>query len=357
MVSSNIELNYSITEVAHELRRLLKGTPLETCCSALPEYLFVVTIPAIEREQVLFHGIVSHELGHPIAERNRLSADILARIPTKEDAIKKCAQSALDQLSPPEEPDVAFPPLIEIIVRSHVTLEVNQRVTKWLGELLSDCIGVLLFGPAYYFAFAHFFLSFIHFDRASRTHPPPRLRLKIMGELLRRKYLFNQEEEKRLLEFCRAWDQSASRKVKFRDPYDQIAVECLDDKATTDLIVQKSIECLESTSVPAYSQESFRRDVKALAPLLVNLIPHGEVGPLGKEKPVSLVSILNVAWYVYLCEFDKFSSGLNESDRTRVRATDKLQRLVMKALEISETSTKWKEASRASGRGKNTESA
>jgi len=348
IVSSKPELNYSITEIASRLKGLFRGTPMEASCSQLPSYLFVVTLPAVEREQVLLHGIVSHELGHPLSKQHQIPAKILRNLPPREDLIKQHVQKVSAQSS--REPGITAlpPPLVELLIRSHVTTEVNERVARWLRELCSDAIGVRLFGPAYYFAFAHFFLSFAHLDRASRTHPPARLRLRLMGRVLAQKYSFDRPEEKEMEEFFRVFSAVTSKKVVCRDPYDQIAVDHLEDDAVLGLICKEADACL--STLKCYSQEDHRKDIRELAPLLINLIPPGETGPLGKENGVSIVSILNAGWFVYLCKFSVFTNNLHKSEREELLATDRLQRILLKALEITETRTKWQEATRDLGR-------
>lgn len=351
IVSSKPELNYSITEIASKLRSAFEGLPMERSCERLPMYLFVVTLPTVEREQVLLHGIISHELGHPLAEAHHVVDTVLSQIPPKGDLIKRHAQQILAQSA--GDPDIRDlpPPFVELLVRSKVTTEVNERVTRWLGELCSDAIGTRLFGPAYFFAFAHFFLSFAHLDRASRTHPPARLRLKLMAHLLSTKYRFDNPEEKGMDKFFRDWSAEASRKVACRHPYDQIAVQHIEDDTILDLICKETE--LAVRNLKCYSQDEHRRDIAGLSPLLVNLIPPGERGPFGAEKAVSIVSILNVGWFVYVCEFPSFTRNLHEAEREKKLAGDRLQRILLKALEISETRTKWGEAKGGSGSGTN----
>src|SRR5205814_2345729 len=69
-------------------------------------------------------------------------------------------------------------------VRQAIRRALNEMMLSWLEELGCDAIGLCLFGPAYYFAFVHFIVSFQHLDVTSATHPAPRLRLMLMRTMM-----------------------------------------------------------------------------------------------------------------------------------------------------------------------------
>jgi len=340
VLSSKPELNYSITEIAQDIRKLLGDGPLRECCKNLPaDHLFLVTLPASESEQVLLHAILSHEASHGIYEQHRLGDRIFGRIRIiKEDLVKAVVQKLSEHSSGPAGQD-ALPPLLEVVLRSDVTAQVNERISKWVRELCSDALGIRLFGPAFYFAFVHFFLSFVHLDRASRSHPPPRLRLKLLTKLCREVYA-PEELHPKLSEFFGVFDIASQQPIVCRGPFEQIAVHCLNEEAVLGVICEETAKCLPLPH--CYSHDQYRRDIDILVPLILNLIPPGETGVLGAA--VGIASIFNVGWYVYLCKFGEFQGRLHQRDRDKLRAARKLQKLLLKALEISEIKIRWEEA-------------
>ncbi len=342
IVSSKPELNYSIREIAGPIRQSLADTPLMNSCDNLPEFLFVVNIPSIEFEQILIHGVISHELGHALYDKNRLADVLLPQVKIRQDLVKALAKvvATADQQN--------FPPMAEVWLRQQVTDQVTLRVTRWLMELSSDAIGIRLFGPALYLAAIHLLNSFKHLDHASASHPPTRLRVKLMTRMLKEIYAVDRWH-KELQEFVASWDEVSGSPAAIRLPYDQIALETVDQ----DDVLQK-ISDASTAAIPRekqYSAERFAKDVESLPPLVVNLIPPGELGGLGSEVPVDFVSIINAGWYVYMCEFDDFRKRLNPAESAdRLASSAKLQHIVLKALEISETRIAWEEARRDSQR-------
>jgi hypothetical protein len=93
VVSSKPELNYSIREIVGSIKNVFSGTPLEPRCQNLPEFLFIVNIPAIESEQILIHGVLSHELGHAIYNKEALENKLLPNVQIREDLMKSLIDS------------------------------------------------------------------------------------------------------------------------------------------------------------------------------------------------------------------------------------------------------------------------
>jgi hypothetical protein len=341
VVSSKPELNYSIQDIAGLLKGLFMATPLQTTCTSLPEPLFLLNIPAVESGQILIHGVLAHELGHTLYTKHKLAEYLLPQIRLDENLIITLARN-LQQAQQNPAP--------EIRLRELVTQELTDRINGWVKELSSDAIGVRLFGPALFFAEVYLLTSFSHIDKGGKTHPPPRLRIKLMIQTLKQLYAADKWHEA-LQGFVRDWDSLSSAPIMGRTAFDQLAVETLNEHVL-ELILQASEDA--TSAVARYGSEMFERDIAALCPLFLNRIPPGETGPSTNSEPVKLASIINAGWYVYLCDFDAFRRTLHPSDnRTRFSAATKLFELVLKAVEISGIHTDWEEARRDSSGRKN----
>ncbi|MFI5117559.1 MAG: hypothetical protein ACHP8B_12770 [Terriglobales bacterium] len=344
VVSSKPELNYSIRDIAGPLKKLFLGTLVEPSCALLPEILFVVNIPAVESEQILIHAVLAHELGHALYDNREVAKDLLPKIKLDEDLIKSMAKTIH------EEQLKQGNPTPELRLRKQVTQEISGRVNGWVKELCSDAIGIRLFGPALCFAVAHLLTSFIHMDKGSETHPPPRLRVRLMIRMLKQLYSVDKWRPD-LQSFLRDWDEVSANHIPGSNYYDQVALETTTD-TVLDLIAEAS--GLAASAAKCYTTERFDHDVAELAPLFLNHIPPGETGPYGRGTPVELASVINAGWHVYLCDFETFRKSLNPKDGdTRFTAATKLHELVLKALEISEMKTAWEGARCDSKRGKN----
>lgn len=335
VVSSKPELNYSIQDIAGPLRRLFRGTSVEPSCALLPELLFVVNIPAVESGQILIHAVLAHELGHALYDKRDVAKDLLPKIKLDEYLIKNLVKTMF------EEQQKQGNPIPELWLRKQVTQEIAGRVNGWVKELCSDAIGIRLFGPALFFAAAHLLTSFIHMDKGSETHPPPRLRVRLMIRMLKQLYSVDKWRAE-LQSFLGDWDEVSASQIPGSNSYNQVALETISD-AVLDLIAEASD--LATSAAKCYTTEKFEHDVAKLAPSFLNHIPPGEIGPYGRGTPVELASVINAGWHVYLCDFETFRKSLHPKDGdTRFTAATKLHELVLKALEISEMKTAWEGA-------------
>lgn len=340
VVSSKPELNYSIQEIAASLRKLFSDTPLQSACSLLTDLLFVINIPAVESDQILIHAILSHELGHVLYDQQQLAEKLLPEIKLRDDLVRSLVKS----LS--ESTKQQLDPAAELWFREQATQQVTDRITSWVMELSSDAIGIRLFGPCLFFAATNLMTSLSHVDHSSRTHPPTRLRLKLMLMMLKQLYKVDQWNDN-LREYIKPWEEVAAGAIQVKVKFDQIAIESINTDKVLQLVIDASSLAVPEKS--CYTSERFMDDTANLTPFLMKLIPPGELGPLGKEMPVDLVSIINAGWYVHLCRFDDFRKNLHaKAASTRFGTATKLRELVLKALEISETRTAWEEARRDS---------
>ena len=347
-VSAKAELNYSILDIAKPLRKLfsdsLSDTPLQSSCQLLPQLLFVVNIPAVEAGEILIHGLLAHELGHPLYEKHALADKLLPNIKVKDELIKNLVKVLSEARKGQQNPTP------ELSLRERVTEEVTSRTAGWVVELSCDAIGIRLFGPAMFFAAVHLMIAFKHLDEGSKTHPPSRLRIKLMIRMLKQLYSVDKWHDQ-LQAFMRDLDEISADAIAARNMFDQLAIESIDDRALDLIADTSSLAVLETQS---YGAKQYADDSTDLTRLLINYIPPGERGSYGYAASVELASIINAGWHVFLCDFETFRKGLHVGDReARLAAKTKLHELILKALEISEMKTAWEEARLDSQRRKN----
>jgi hypothetical protein len=346
IVSSKPELNYSIQEISRTLKQTFAFDELKNAREQLPELLFLLNIPAAESGHILIHATVSHELGHALYDQHKMAEKLLPNVKIRDDLIKQLVTSLSASNKQP------VPPLTELLQRQQITSLVTRRITQWLIELSADSIGLELFGPALYFAGVHLLTSLNHIESCSESHPPTKLRVKLMSRILKKDYPLDLWDGG-AKSFFQDWDDISGTPLILRTPVDHIAAECLNSDATLDLIA-KAVAAVIPQELK-YTHMQLRQDVSELVPLLLELIPAGELGPLDKSVAVKLPSIINAGWHIYLSRFDTFKSKLHSSEQRDSRlSAKKLHELILKSLEISETKSSWKEAVDASQRRKNT---
>ncbi|MEW8027246.1 MAG: hypothetical protein AB2766_00090 [Candidatus Thiodiazotropha endolucinida] len=146
------DFNYSIEDILPELslytNELLPSDESDNVLAPFNDRLDVIRFPRIERDNILTYPIFGHELGHPIAD------EFLDNEETTEDYKKRLERAtqevhkALGINDNDEE---------ESLISIKEMLDIRRR---GLQELISDCIGIYLFGPSALFA-----LGFTPFPR------------------------------------------------------------------------------------------------------------------------------------------------------------------------------------------------
>ncbi len=167
VLRADTEFNYSFEPLASAINEAIPpGVP-----AALPGPLGLFRLPYASKDDALLHVILAHEAGHLFDEYEKLIRSILGQASSVVD-------SARTQIASGVPLDLTLTGDVAQLNRAMTTLY------SWLGELVSDLVGVHLLGPA--FALAS--LEFNGFDddpaQGSPTHPPTLIRLKLIEDEL-----------------------------------------------------------------------------------------------------------------------------------------------------------------------------
>jgi len=343
--SSQHELNYSFFEVAENIRRLYENAGEEKFKELVKEFpsnFIAITFPSVETNHVLLHCMIAHEIGHGIFVRDKLHEKLFPLVRIDHIEITRFAR----HVTKPEHPKSQLELLpTELQVRQSLTKKINDSIDGWLNELCSDAIGLCLFGPAYYFAFLNFIVSFHYFDKTALTHPAPRLRLRLLSEMIADGdstetlgYApYFDDNVSRLYE---SWKKEASTERELGDPLYRIV-----SQAVTPLLKMIANTAIESSKELIYKTEQFNK-TDELCRLLVNVIPPVElVRTHGAEREITdLVSVLNAGWQVYLSSMEEFAKNLRlDSSKNGPESKERLLQILLKSVELLETITRWKE--------------
>lgn len=146
------DYNYSILELGQHINGLVqKFVPLSKqpgFAEHVAKPIKLILFPRIERDNILTHAIFGHELGHPIATEF-LNAEV-------SDADYAAAQTTIQQqidayvAAQPNATAMDAAQKLDVVTRLFRTvLEIRKRA---LEELISDAVGIILFGPSAFFA-------------------------------------------------------------------------------------------------------------------------------------------------------------------------------------------------------------
>lgn len=172
--------NYEVLTISRSYQDALKAIPkiyLEDSVFSTPEELWnVVSLPAVDADNVLMHVILGHESGHSIAKQILDDED---RAPLN-DEIKELIGDAkwIDPDIETKSEGVQFE------TKTNMYYEILEYRMYGLVELISDVVALQLFGPSYLFAIRSFSL---HEELDTKPtypdcYPPWRFRYRVLLE-------------------------------------------------------------------------------------------------------------------------------------------------------------------------------
>lgn len=300
--------------------------------------IYCISFPRVERMNVLMHVNWGHEVGH-IHASDWVNANFSSAWQAAEPDIKSRIKAHLEKAT--------WSPREDLLK----TVYLDQYVAKWtketmdlarfgLKELISDCVGAHLLGPAALASLSDFSSRF-ELDanpRACGYYPPWRFRLRKISEALSgdflRTDLFQGISRASLMEpYIRFLKKTMDLTV---DKSDQAEIESdIRTREAYALIERQWPSVAERVirQLPAPSQKRYKlKDRVAVVTELVlrlqNGIPPNETGTWPNSAPAPLADIWNGAWAFkcLCCERPEWGSPDDYED---------IFRLVLKGIESS----------------------
>ncbi|WP_125181305.1 hypothetical protein [Thiohalobacter thiocyanaticus] len=187
MARPQAQYNYSILPLGSLLKKLVDDYIPHSKQSLFNEHLSspikLISFPRIQRDDILGHAIFGHELGHPVADLYLESENTdEEHLKAHSNIQKQVARLVDEKLSNSASDDQKLEWSTKIF--DHV-LQVRKRA---LEELISDSVGILIFGPSAFFA-CYELLWGGNWDAKpspNEWYPPSRMRIRIMLELMDR---------------------------------------------------------------------------------------------------------------------------------------------------------------------------
>lgn len=303
---------------------------------------------ALSVQSRLVHCVIAHEIGHGLFQRNDVSQKLLPLINIDKDKIEKLAARIYQVEIHNINANKANPSQLSLYpneneIRSRITLIINTTVNNWLEELGSDAIGLTLFGPAYLFSMVHLLISFQLIDNASSSHPPNRLRMRLLllmiGALGQSKASLNCLEHLPgdLKEFVENW-KDISLALDLTDPIYEIVIESV--LSILDSIGETAIEVVGDKRYPEDKHETLEK----LCDLLINGIPPNEVLDFnsGTFEYPGVLLILNAGWQVLIAHMESFCLFFGKEYKSNPSLFNtRLNELVLKAVELDNVRLMW----------------
>jgi hypothetical protein len=338
MVWPQGEFNYSIRNILPGLKsftqHFLPSHVSNDLFSDFEGALNLVSFPRIERDNVLLHATLGHELGHPIADKFLQSESGTQKF---NDGFHRAVQ----RLTAAVEGNAVNEAALDTL-REDITYLMEFR-TRGLQELISDCVGALLFGFSAVFA-SYDVLTINALDALPdyrQMYPPRRSRLRLQYRILEKTGHVSQ------IRSLSGVDRTLRSKIdKFVDHLEQLIGQDHDvNKLRTDRIIGAAYDWINETiddaidfamtevGAVAYDVARVSDEVPELIQRLDMGLPPNEIGKYPNTTLVDWRSAILSAW---LCRLNE-SAPMNSPDDPKKHSDrlDVLNRLTLKAIEYT----------------------
>lgn len=302
------QYNYSIFNLGQILKKLVEDYIPHSKQIIFEDYLTnpinLISFPRIERDNVLSHATFGHEVGHPIADKYIEQESINTNHVNAQARIQKQIKELVDQnLSGKNVPDAQ-----KLTIATGLFNDILQVRKRALEELISDAVGIIIFGPSAFFAFYELFWG-SNWDAKPvppEWYPPSRMRIRLMLDLMKDlgflDNLLNLTDDQKIKPYVstllsvieEAKQQTASTNDQDTinaDPPLKIAYDWMKDSLDEAIAFAK-----ENTSDVAFKTSSIFPQLPELIQRLELGVPPNEVGDPNNPQTVDYRASLLASW-------------------------------------------------------------
>ena len=334
------------------LSSLLKKERIENIFkNELPNDVYIISFPGFEKSNILIQSILGHELGHPLAkeflnkerEEDYMTKirDETEKIITKDQAVDKAGETSKNIIA------------------------IKTIRNNWLSEIFSDLMAVHLFGLAAILSMyevAIMFKSMDKIENSSRFYPPWRYRIRKMYQELPWPELIKKSDE--IVKKNNAYKKIQSAIINIKNEF-QSEIDIKKDEDEINKIPLYKIVCSSVEEIlpkaNAYIKEelskrnveTFLSDKKSLLRIYNlclrldhHLPPNAiETDDLSNPQIPDMFEIINSGWFYKVAYLNDTGLSSAEDYDDYLKKTELLNRLVFKAFELRDISSKFKEKS------------
>lgn len=172
------EYNYSTIEIG----QLILTAAQKFVPDAVKDFPFqgihCISFPHVERDNILMHAVLGHEIGHPIADEFLNEEETKTKFTQKQQEIAQSIQQLVDK-----EGDVPLIAFKKKQARLKYVLTIRRRA---LEEIISDCVSVHTYGPSALFAMYGLLSNNLDsLPEPNQFYPPYRMRLRYIFNVMK----------------------------------------------------------------------------------------------------------------------------------------------------------------------------
>lgn len=344
LVAPTTENNYSIVDLVPYYKLLaedsLPSKSADSLIQKFPKLLYLVRFPRVERENVLNHAIFGHEFGHPVAD------DFLRELEQQPEYARRLEQ-VKQRIQTDDDLSINLSEAMDEIERSKLLSEYVDDVQKIhrraLEELVSDSVGIYIFGPSALFASLDVLLQSSLDDAPSNPdyYPPGRFRLRFMARMSEMQEHINAIKSLELRSTLLPVRDSAVEIFKYLDRVTESTDD--DDSIKDEPLVRIAYEWVNETLPHAvnharervsriiYSASTASEDLPALLERLAIDVPPNEIGSWPDVRTPDWRSAMLASWLSAVSATCDDCASLEE----RTKRTKTIHKLALKGIEYS----------------------
>jgi len=299
-----------------------------------------LTVPSQALGMLPHFAIVGHELGHAIQDKIVLPPGKLDFMPFYAALAARLKKAGLK-------------------LTTDTNLKAQSVLASWAQEFKSDAVGLLVAGPAFFFALGGFFEIAGGGYGISPSHPPSALRRQLVlaglraglpshSEVFEAVTGLRIEEDTNSPHVARLPDDDtlfSSLRAKYGAEHAAICVALLTvAKPVGDaLFAEAEVVLKRDSTAMLYGPNRLRADLEDHLEPLCALIPPIERRDGAIVEATSLAGNLNVGWAALLTKLDRIKVDIPPNGNPDTAKMEKLHELLLKGVELAEARMTWDE--------------
>lgn len=299
-----------------------------------------LTVPSQALGMLPHFAIVGHELGHAIQDKIALPSGKVDSTPFDAALAARLKNEGLNRTT-------------------ETNLKAQSVIASWAQEFKSDAVGLLVAGPAFFFALGGFFEIAGGGYGISPSHPPSVLRRQLVLAGLRAGSPSHSEQFEAATGFRIEEDTNSPHvahlpdddtlfsmlKAKYGAEHAAICVALLTVAKPVGeaLFAEAEVVLKRDSAAMVYGPDRLRADLEDHLEPLCAFIPPIEQRDGTTVEATSLAGNLNVGWAALLTRLDRIKVDVAPNGDPDTPKMEKLHELLLKGVELAEARMTWDE--------------
>ncbi len=323
------------------------GTSLEEILRPLGKSFHIIFFPSIERNNILLHCLMGHEIGHLVSQKYFTEQRQQILLQQIRDNVASIVEKRITQIKKDIPPLLLTPAIIQQMIQ----IDTKRTTTMWekgLQEMLSDIVGSLLFGPAMLFSALEIVLQDLGGldkipDEGNNFYPPWRMRLRNIFQIVKElgllplddkfgmeKVVSNVNQRFKLIE--NIVNETPDKEGIQKDEIAKIAY----DEIEKDIPVAKQIFKDELKSLLVTPDNLYEHLPHLIERIDFGIPPNAFEKSIYERKESTIAEIINSAWFHKLGWEDHLLKIDGDFNSEIFEKRSRMNRLTLKALEYSD---------------------